>query len=667
MSNSSISNGDLHETDSLEAASTEKLDETHELSTNIEKSINEEKTTSDADQTNEVAFPTDEMKEEGKENVDELETLHKEQSLVSSLNEKEMNTTSMSESTTTSIEKKLNVVECDETGTPQSATSFDEGNDDNDDDNDAESDVEAPMSALIETTHEANIAETNEEVDKESVKEVKEAFNKDEDGDDDVEDNDKINADENTMENVEDEEGDKEQNEEENFEEYQAEEKDNTKDFDEKANTEENKETGSDSHTAVEGQLSDILSEKADDTSKDLLVPEVEENTEEENSNFSLEKSNNQAHVGATTTQMEPAVENIETKNDAVATESGTKTSLQKPELPKSRPNKTLMSQGTDSNSEVPIKKPPPRVPKKPSSKIAAFQEMLQQQQSADLGLLNKATPKVPLKRPSVAHPTSKDSESESSEVPEKVVNRTQSNFAQNLNGLLGVGLPGLALGGNPYEALKAKKAASEEKSASSNDSSKAADSRRSRARGPRGRKLPGEVKKPVELTDETLGNRLTITVQSLWSVEFNSVKSESMADRVEELPSTDVVTGDDETSNQNDITEDDINLKQKEASTESSDLEENVLKSSSEPEDILLKIKSENLTDPVINTEEDNKELDIKSDEIDFPDSSDQISTKDSIKSGDTTPGSLEEPSSNTQNEIAESLTETTNNTPSN
>ena len=235
------------------------------------------------------------------------------------------------------------------------------------------------------------------------------------------------------------------------------------------------------------------------------------------------------------------------------------------PKVPAKRPSVASSESGSSNNSDsttaqIAHKKPPPRVPKKPSSRIAQFQEMLEQQQKADLGLLNRAAPKPKPKVPVKSHTFESENSDEikeagddgslasgdsttNSEVPK--AERANSKFAQSLNGMIGMGLPGMAFGGNPFAAMKAAKGAG---SAESNvadeergaEKSKVKDVRRGRARGPRGRKLPDAVTKAVEVNDATLGNKFTIVVKDLWSLDFNqkpqiAAKTEPVEERVPE------------------------------------------------------------------------------------------------------------------------------------
>ncbi|GAV30188.1 hypothetical protein PMKS-003697 [Pichia membranifaciens] len=229
------------------------------------------------------------------------------------------------------------------------------------------------------------------------------------------------------------------------------------------------------------------------------------------------------------------------------------------PKVPAKRPSVASSESGSSNNSDsttaqIAHKKPPPRVPKKPSSRIAQFQEMLEQQQKADLGLLNRAAPKPKPKVPVKSHTFEGENSDEikeagdegspaygesttNSEVPK--AERANFKFAQSLNGMIGMGLPGMAFGGNPFAAMKAAKGVGSSESTVAEEErgtekSKVKDVRRGRARGPRGRKLPGAVTKAVEVNDTTLGNKFTIVVRDLWSLDF-AAKTEPVEERVPE------------------------------------------------------------------------------------------------------------------------------------
>lgn len=318
------------------------------------------------------------------------------------------------------------------------------------------------------------------------------------------------------------------------------------------------------------------------------------------------------------------------------------------PVVPARRPQKPIIPAATENVEQV--KKGPPKVPKKPSSKIAAFQEMLQKQQSADLGLLNKPPPRVPMKRPSATNnEVDTDSVSDKSateEAPLQKVNKVKSNFAQNLNGMLGMGLPGMAFGANPYAAMQeAKKAAlsadsngdddAKEESEKIVEPTKTSDVRRSRARGPRGRKLPDEVKKTVEINDTTLGNKLSIVVKQLWHIEFNDAVSDyvkSLSDDTESKDDdvTHAFDGADavedvSTHKEYDQSSDIIETENKSVESEGHDIKSEV--EESEPTEVVSEKDNSSVSDVIENpdNEELEKESEIQEEEQEKPEEVDE------------------------------------------
>ncbi|GMF02063.1 unnamed protein product [Ambrosiozyma monospora] len=117
----------------------------------------------------------------------------------------------------------------------------------------------------------------------------------------------------------------------------------------------------------------------------------------------------------------------------------------------------------------------------------------------------------------------------------------------------MGMPLPGMALGGGLPPALAAKMAANhgsdddddddkdgddkEEKKEVKKHEKKVTDARKGRAKGPRGRKLPGKIKEKIVVNDDTLGvsgPKLSVfTVDSLWSIKpkFDEADFDSSVD----------------------------------------------------------------------------------------------------------------------------------------
>ncbi|CDK26463.1 unnamed protein product [Kuraishia capsulata CBS 1993] len=175
----------------------------------------------------------------------------------------------------------------------------------------------------------------------------------------------------------------------------------------------------------------------------------------------------------------------------------------------------------SDASSETITKKPPPKVPKKPSSRIAAFQQMFAQQE---------APAPVPRKIPPRPKPKSTESSgAESLEIfsadsptsQPQITSRftgAKADFAKNLNGMIGFGLPGMVP--MPGMAMPVPTRADE---ADDTDQEKATvakpnDVRKSRARGPKGRSLPKTVKVAVE--DDSNKSRYEIFVSEVWRFE---------------------------------------------------------------------------------------------------------------------------------------------------
>lgn len=175
--------------------------------------------------------------------------------------------------------------------------------------------------------------------------------------------------------------------------------------------------------------------------------------------------------------------------------------------------NKIETNESTSSESKP--KAPPPK-PKKLSSKIAAFQQMFNQQNQ----------------------PESQSSKEKTSE--DKTIKQTPTRgklssdkvkFAESLRGVMGRGvpLPGMAnpnsmskseenlLGENSEELTNEKEEGKEQ-----SISQPSAPSRPSRAKGPRGKKLPNSLKKPINVEVEP---RFKIFVDNIWEIKFEKAQ----------------------------------------------------------------------------------------------------------------------------------------------
>ena len=163
-------------------------------------------------------------------------------------------------------------------------------------------------------------------------------------------------------------------------------------------------------------------------------------------------------------------------------------------DLPKSDTQTPEPQLKTDdsSGSETSItKKRAPPVPKKPSSRIAAFQEMLQKKQ---LEQLQGPKPQHTLKQEVAESQRSKHGDE-------------KAQFRQNLNALF-------TIPGAPAPAGVAKTPSEIPTGESTNEDKKEKtlpDVRQKRARGPRGRKLPSKVATVEKVRNESTGNNIEL------------------------------------------------------------------------------------------------------------------------------------------------------------
>ncbi|QLG73742.1 hypothetical protein HG535_0F02530 [Zygotorulaspora mrakii] len=183
-----------------------------------------------------------------------------------------------------------------------------------------------------------------------------------------------------------------------------------------------------------------------------------------------------------------------------------------------------LNTDSTDSLSEtVTVKKrAAPPVPKKPSSRIAAFQEMLQKQQQEEIqqhsipAKTNTSTqpeePEITLKRPS--------------QQVHSLASNDKAKFAQNLNGIFA--LPGMTPQGNLPASLsqKLKQTSVKEEGLTSKDKS-LSDIRHNRSKGPRGRKLPTNISKIEKISTQDSNNE--IEVFNTWSIVYTKERKTRM------------------------------------------------------------------------------------------------------------------------------------------
>lgn len=169
------------------------------------------------------------------------------------------------------------------------------------------------------------------------------------------------------------------------------------------------------------------------------------------------------------------------------------------------KPFEDSLSRASPQLSDAKPKAPPPK-PKKLSSKIAAFQQMFNQEKKEDL-----------------------DSEKEDSNVSKLSpvtrgkLSSDKMKFAESLKGMMGKGvaLPGMT---NPNIPTKSEESLvedfkkDEEISTSTDSEIKPISNRPSRAKGPRGKRLPNSLKKPLNVEVEP---RFKLIVEDLWDLKF--------------------------------------------------------------------------------------------------------------------------------------------------
>lgn len=205
--------------------------------------------------------------------------------------------------------------------------------------------------------------------------------------------------------------------------------------------------------------------------------------------------------------------------------------SVQKEELP--NVEKKLKSEEHDSSqgstgeesripkvpSERPKRRAPP-VPKKPSSRIAAFQEMLQKQQQQDLHN-NGASPATTASTDIAKKHT--DSYTASSS--------TKADFTNKLNGLFA--LPGMVNPGQIPPSLDKKLCSPDaEPTVGKKEQPQAKNGplgNTRRARGPRGRKLPSKVASVEKVEEDDNTNKIEIF--NNWNVYSFSSKQKNSTD----------------------------------------------------------------------------------------------------------------------------------------
>ncbi|CAI4039759.1 hypothetical protein SMKI_09G1690 [Saccharomyces mikatae IFO 1815] len=169
--------------------------------------------------------------------------------------------------------------------------------------------------------------------------------------------------------------------------------------------------------------------------------------------------------------------------------------------------------------SERPKRRAPPPVPKKPSSRIAAFQEMLQKQQQQDLhnnGISSAIT--------ASADTTKENTESSTAS------NSTNADFTNKLNGLLA--LPGMVNPGQLPASLGKRLSSSDAEPTGGKQEQPQAKGAPlgniRRTKGPRGRKLPSKVADVEKVEEDENTNKIEIF--NNWNVHFLCSKQRILA-----------------------------------------------------------------------------------------------------------------------------------------
>lgn len=168
-------------------------------------------------------------------------------------------------------------------------------------------------------------------------------------------------------------------------------------------------------------------------------------------------------------------------------------------------PNRPRKTEKQDSQDNI---KPPPPKPKKLSSKIAAFQQMFNQEQVE--------------KR---------------SEIPKPIINKSptklssdKQKFAESLKGVMGIPLPGMV---NPLSKPSDKDIANENTDfqVETNQVSTNIPNNR-RAKGPRGKKLPRALKEPINIESEL---KFSMFTAAIWELKFSKSSKGDLMENLEE------------------------------------------------------------------------------------------------------------------------------------
>lgn len=268
--------------------------------------------------------------------------------------------------------------------------------------------------------------------------------------------------------------------------------------------------------------------EKKTTSEKDVASNHEQKEVEKENKNVSLTEE----EKSKTSTPIIPS-RPVKPKTSVSSIPSGSPSSQDSGDKIPSKPESKVDRNDTGEKTDKP-KAPPPK-PKKLSSKIAAFQEMLNKPQESESRPLSSSG-SLPKVQPEDLKIEDKAGLNPTSVPPRPQRNKLSSShmqFAQNLQGIMGRGfaLPGMVdpskLGRNDSND-QINEDANDNEDNNENDNeegvavSESAQLPRQepvrRTRGPRGKRLPKNLSTPINIEQAP---KFEIVQHLLWSVEF--------------------------------------------------------------------------------------------------------------------------------------------------
>ncbi|EDO14651.1 hypothetical protein Kpol_328p3 [Vanderwaltozyma polyspora DSM 70294] len=271
----------------------------------------------------------------------------------------------------------------------------------------------------------------------------------------------------------------------------------------------------------------------------------------ESSSSDEQEKANMVDSVSAVAERSTNSKDQIYTNSERASKESLSE--AKEPEIEKNDNQVHIETKHIPVIPERPKKNGPPPIPKKPSSRIAAFQKMIQEQQAQSF---NSLASDVPTSERTISE-IEKDGDklkTEQTMEEKNQINRSnaeRTKFASSLNGLFA--LPGMAPLQNLPAALTKK--LSQPSESGFNDSKEVnggeniSNIRQKRARGPRGRKLPSKVAAVEKVNDSNNSNE--IEVFRAWRIDSKPVTpseeivitQNQLSDKQSVISSEDIIT----------------------------------------------------------------------------------------------------------------------------